>query len=235
MTGIRSRRWNENRPRDWNENRPRHWSEHRLRERSQDRLRADLATILTPEPRKHLPLLIWRWRYELALMAGIVAALTVLVTALGIEWGMITASVTAGVCSPPWPRAFTARVWCVITAHRLRSGLVQARIQTRRGRLPVILSTTPTPYGERVRLWCPAGITAEALKSARNTLRAACWAADVRVTRDNERSQRVTVDVIRRQPEPRPETGPDQSYARKRDQTRATPGNVTRPELRPET
>jgi hypothetical protein len=55
-------------------------------------------------------------------------------------------------------------------------------------------------------IWCPAGITAEALKSARSTLRAACWAADVRVTRDNEQSQRVTVDVIRRQPEPRPET-----------------------------
>ena len=185
--------------------RSRQWNEDRLRERSQDRVRADLATILTPEPPKHLPLLIWRWRYELAFLAGIVAALTALVTALGAEWGMITASAMAGVCSPPWPRPFAARVWCVITAHRLRCGLVQARIQTRRGRLPVILSTTPTPFGERVRLWCPAGITAEGLKSARSALRAACWAADVRVTRDNERSQRVTVDVIRRQPELRPE------------------------------
>ena len=182
MTGTRSRQW------------------------SEDRLRADLATILTPEPRKHLTLLFWRWRYELALMAVIIAALTALVSALGAEWGMITASAMAGVCSPPWPRPFAARVWCVITAHRLRCGFVQARLQTRRGRLPVILSTTPTPFGERVRVWCPAGITAEALKSARSTLRAACWAADVRVTRDNEQSQRVTVDVIRRQPELRPET-----------------------------
>jgi len=182
MTGTRSRQW------------------------SEDRLRADLATILTPEPRKHLTLLFWRWRYELALMAVIIAALTALVSALGAEWGMITASVMAGVCSPPWPRPVAARVWCVITAHRLRCGFVQARLQTRRGRLPVILSTTPTPFGERVRVWCPAGITAEALKSARSTLRAACWAADVRVTRDNEQSQRVTMDVIRRQLEPRPGT-----------------------------
>ena len=182
MTGTRSRRW------------------------SEDRLRADLATILTPEPRKHLPLLFWRWRYELVLMAGIGAVLAALVSALGAEWGMITASAMAGVCSPPWPRPFAARAWCVITAHRLRCGFVQARLQTRHGQLPVILGTTPTPFGERVRVWCPAGITAEALKSARSTLRAACWAADVRVTRDNEQSQRVTVDVIRRQPEPRPET-----------------------------
>jgi hypothetical protein len=79
---------------------------------------------------------------------------------------------------------------------------VQARIQTRRGRLPVILSTTPAQFGERVRIWRPAGITAEAIKSARDCLRAACWATDVRVTRDHDQSQRVIVDVIRNRPEP---------------------------------
>jgi hypothetical protein len=174
----------------------------RPQQRSADRLRAGLATILTPEPRTHLPVLIWRWRYELALAAVLGAALTVLVWVLGPEWGTITASAMAGACSPPWPRRFAARVFCVITAHRLRCGFVQARIQSRRGRLPVILSTTPAPFGERVRLWCPAGITAEAIKAARATLRAACWAADVRVTRDRSQSQCVTVDVIRNHPEP---------------------------------
>lgn len=174
----------------------------RSRQRSEAELRAELATILTPEPRAHLPLLIWRWRYELALVAGITGALMALVWALGVEWATISASALAGVCSPPWPRPLLARIWCVITAHRLRCGFVQARLQTRRGRLPAILSTTPAPFGERVRLWCPAGITAEALKSARATLRAACWAADVRVTRDRGQSQRVTVDVIRNRPEP---------------------------------
>jgi hypothetical protein len=176
----------------------------RSRQRSQARLRADLVAALVPEPRTHLPSLIWRWRYELALLAGVAAALTALVWALGIEWGTVAASVLAGVCSPPWPRPVTARVWCAVTAHRLRCGFVQARIQTRRGRLPVILSTTPAPFGERVRIWCPAGITAEAVKSARDILRAACWAADVRVTRDSGQSQRVTVEVIRNRPEPRP-------------------------------
>jgi hypothetical protein len=171
----------------------------RSRQSSEARLRADLATILIPEPRTHFPVLLWRWRYELVLIATISAAVAVLAWALGAEWSLIGASALVGVCSPPWPRPVAARLWCVVTAHRLRCGFVQARLQTRRGRLPVILSTAPTPFGERVRVWCPAGITAEALNSARSTLRAACWAADVRVTRDNERSQRVTVDVIRRQ------------------------------------
>ena len=177
----------------------------RSRQPSEARLRADLATILAPEPRTNLPLLIWRWRYEFALIAVTTGAVTALVLGLGAEWGLITASALAGLCSPPWPRPVAARAWCVITAHRLRCGFVQARIQTRRGRQPVILSTTPGPFGERVRVWCPAGITAETLKSARNILRAACWATDVRVTRDNEQSQRVTVDVIRTRSDPHPE------------------------------
>jgi hypothetical protein len=174
----------------------------RSRRRNQDRLRADLAAILVPEPRTSLPVLIWRWRYELALLAGVAAVLTALIWALGIEWGIIAASVLTGLCSPPWPRPIAARVWCVITAHRLRCGFIQARIQTRRGRIPIIRSATPAPFGERVRIWCPAGISAEAIVAARDILRAACWAADVRVTRDHEQSQRVTVDVIRNPPEP---------------------------------
>jgi hypothetical protein len=174
----------------------------RSRQRSQARLRADLAELLTPEPRTHLPLLLWRWRYEVAVVATVTTAVIALVWALGGEWGLVTVSVMAGVCSPPWPRPVAGRVWCVITAHRLRCGFVQARIQTRRGRLPVILSTAPAPFGERVRIWCPPGITAEAIKSARDTLRAACWATDVRVTRDHDQSQRVVVDVIRNRLEP---------------------------------
>jgi hypothetical protein len=91
----------------------------------------------------------------------------------------------------------TARFWCVVTAHRLRSGFVQARLQTRRGRLPAILSIRPAPFGESVRLWCPAGITADAIRSARSTLAAACWASTVRVLRDPRQTQRVTLEIVR--------------------------------------
>ena len=108
----------------------------RSRQSSEARLRADLATIVAPEPRTNLPLLIWRWRYEFALIAVTTGAVTALVLGLGAEWGLITASALAGLCSPPWPRPVAARAWCVITAHRLRCGFVRARIQTRRGAAP---------------------------------------------------------------------------------------------------
>lgn len=165
--------------------------------RGDERLRADLATILAPEPRAFFPTVIWRWRYELVLAAGISTTVFVLVRALGAQWAVITLSAAAGFCSPPWPRAVTARFWCVVTAHRLRSGFVQARLQTRRGRLPAILSIRPAPFGESVRLWCPAGITADAIRSARSTLAAACWASTVRVLRDPRQTQRVTLEIVR--------------------------------------
>lgn len=165
--------------------------------RGDERLRADLATILTPEPRALFPTVIWRWRYELVLAAGISGAVFVLVKALGTQWAVITLSAAAGLCSPPWPRTVTARFWCVVTAHRLRSGFVQARLQTRRGRLPAILSISPAPFGESARLWCPAGITAEALRSARSILAAACWASTVRVIRDPRQTQRITLEIVR--------------------------------------
>jgi hypothetical protein len=174
-----------------------HSSRDRASTRGGEHLRADLATILTPEPRAFFLTVIWRWRYELALVTGIVAAASVLFRALGAQWATITLSAAAGLCSPPWPSSVTARFWCVVTAHRLRSGFVQARLQTRRGRLPAILSVSPAPFGESVRLWCPAGITAEAIRSARSTLAAACWASQVRVIRDPRQTQRVTLQVVR--------------------------------------
>ena len=52
---------------------------------------------------------------------------------------------------------------------------------------------------------------AEDIYAARDDLRAACWAADVRVTRDEQRSHLVTVDVIRR-PDDIELTGEDQNW-----------------------
>jgi hypothetical protein len=59
--------------------------------------------------------------------------------------------------------------------HRVRVGCVNAWVQTRSGRLPIIWSTVPTDYGERLRLrlWCPAGITAADLIGASEVLAAA--------------------------------------------------------------
>jgi hypothetical protein len=161
-------------------------------------LRADLERIIAPDPRPSTPVLLWRWRYEAGAAFAAAGLVIVLVNALGAKWAVLSLASLAGLLGPPWPAWLTARLWCVVTPHRLRSGFVQARIQTRRGRLPVIMRTAPAPFGERVHLWCPAGISAEDFRSARETLRAACWARDVRVTRSEDHSHRIMLDVIRR-------------------------------------
>jgi hypothetical protein len=119
------------------------------------------------------------------------------VHALGIAWAIVGLSVVIGAFSPPWSRRLRACGWQLITPHLLRSGLREALIRNRKGRQPIIMRITREPFGERVRLWCPAGTCAEDLHAARKVLRAACWAADVRVTRDKRRSHMVTLDVIR--------------------------------------
>jgi hypothetical protein len=77
-------------------------------------------------------------------------------------------------------------------------------VQTRDGRLPAVLYTVPTEFGERVMLWCRAGIVPRDLIAARDILRAACWAADVRVIVNEQRSHVVVLEVIRRLPPEQP-------------------------------
>jgi len=65
----------------------------------------------------------------------------------------------------------------------------------------------PAHFGERVWLWCRAGITAGDLEAARDILRSACWASDVRVVVNDRRSHIVVLEVIRRRPPESPADG----------------------------
>ena len=168
------------------------------RRRRDEELLGNLERALVPRRRAPLPVAAWYWRYELALLAGLVFVVILLLHALGPALTVVAVSVTLGALSPPWSRRLVALAWHMVTPHLLRSGLAQARIHNRNGRLPFITRVSREPFGERIRLWCPAGTSAEDIASARATLRAACWAADIRIWRDELRSQIVTVDVIRR-------------------------------------
>ena len=166
-----------------------------------------LNTVARPNP----IVLAWRWRYELGLLAGLGFGSFAIVSALSVAWLTATWLVlvaTFGV----WPhgrRLLIRRVWCLVTPHRLRTGCAHAWIQSRRGRLPIIVSTTPQPFGERVTLWCVAGTSAADLIAARDVLIAACWAAGIRVIRSQNYAHVVIVDVIRRPPDQPPAPEPD--------------------------
>jgi hypothetical protein len=167
--------------------------------RDDARLLAELETVLLP-PRPRLAGMAWRWRHECLLAATFTVGLVTLVHLVGGRWAVICLSALTGALGP-WPpchRQFLAGVWRLVTPHRLHTGFVQARIQTRKGKVPVVLRTLSTPSGERVLVWCPAGLCAEDLEAAQAILRAACWARDLRVTRDEQYAHLVTVEVIRR-------------------------------------
>jgi hypothetical protein len=99
--------------------------------------------------------------------------------------------------SPGARRWLIAHARCIITAHRIRTGCAQAWIQTRYGKLPIILLTSPRPYGERAYIWCPAGISLEDFEDARDLLRSACWASDIKAMSSSRYSHIVILDVIR--------------------------------------
>jgi hypothetical protein len=144
-----------------------------------------------------LPVYIWRWRYEAALLIGVAFIVFALLRAFGEPWGILGVSALIGAFSPPWPEPVVACAWRLITPHRVRAALAQARIQNASGRSPAIMRVSRAPFGERVVLWCPAGTSAEDVASVQGIIRASCWAADVRVIRDQWHAQLVTLDILR--------------------------------------
>jgi hypothetical protein len=171
----------------------------RPRHREQ-RLLAELERAFRPVTRPNILVLAWRWRYELTLFVGLPAAIITLITQLNYLWILAEIAAIAATLTA-WPQARTwllAHARCAITAHRVRSGCAQAWIHSRRGRLPIILLTSPKPFGERVHIWCRAGICLEDFLSARDVLCSACWASELRISVSSRYSHIVILDVIRR-------------------------------------
>jgi hypothetical protein len=166
---------------------------------------ASVEAAISQVARPGLVTRLWHWRYETGLVAGVVLGAVGIGATLGLDWLLgtavaVLAVLAAALAWSPSRRRVIARAWCVITPHRVRTGCAHAWIQTRDGRLPVVLYTVPADFGERVWIWCRAGITAGDLAAARDILRAACWASDVRVVVNDQRSHIVVLEVIRRFP-----------------------------------
>lgn len=170
-----------------------------IRENGADRVLTMLHRGVAPPARPNPFGLAWRWRYEMALLAGLPLAVIGLIEAIGATWAMLTITVvTTGLAS--WPgarRRLTAWAWCVVIQHRLRAGCTQAWIYNCQGRLPAVLWCAPKSYGEQILLWCPAGVAAEDFIEARHVLASACYATDLEVVAHPRYSHLVTLGVIR--------------------------------------
>jgi hypothetical protein len=142
-------------------------------------------------------LLVFQWRYEIAILA----------VAYGLtRLGAIPASVIgliAVVAVTVWP-AFRAwllrRVWAVVIQHRLRSAFRGAALASWTGRRPSILWTSPKPKGVRVVLSLPAGLELADIVALRNVLSAACFAADVLIDRHPRYGNVVVLFCVPREP-----------------------------------
>ena len=162
-------------------------------------LLSELQRGLRPLAPPSILVVLWRWRWEVAIFAGLPAGITFLIARIGLLESLAMIGVVATTLALPEVRhGLGARIHCVVMAHRVRTGCAQAWIQTRSGKLPVILLTSPRPYGQRVYIWCRAGISREDFEGARDVLRSACWATDVWVSSHPRYSNIVILDVIRR-------------------------------------
>jgi hypothetical protein len=160
--------------------------------------RRALVTVAPPNPF----VAAWRWRYEIALLAGLAAVLTIGITRVGalLTLAVVTVITLAALGLPPTRQFLLSRAWCIVTAHRVRVGCAEAMIYSSRGKIPVIVWTAHQPFGERVLLWCRAGTSIDDFITNRAVLTSACWAQHVAVLPDTRHLHLVTLDVIRRPP-----------------------------------
>ena len=113
-----------------------------------------------------------------------------------IGMGVVTIEVFA---IPVTRRYFYRRIWCVITRRRLRACMTQTFTMARaNGRLPFLLWARPSPVGEHVLVWLPAGMAVKDLERITGELAAACWAKDARILPSKRRAFLAHIHVIRR-------------------------------------
>jgi hypothetical protein len=148
----------------------------------------DLGRALVRFPRPNPVVVAWRWRYE----AGAVVTAGVYDARLGALWTVLSGLTAAAAAATPYGRR---RVWCVLTPHRVRTGLKHAWVHSRTGRLPMVLWTRPVPGGEELLLLLRPGTSAADVAAA--DLATACWAEEVRVE-PGPRPHLVRLTVVRR-------------------------------------
>jgi hypothetical protein len=143
---------------------------------------------------------LWRFRTELTVVAGIGATTWQLIDAISPVWALLTMiTVVIVLFAVPSTRRFIIRrTWCVLSRHRLQRMFYETRMHTRSGRLPLVLRIGPSEVGERALIWCRAGICFEDFEAHTGEIAAACYAREARIERSKRWSQLVSVNIVRR-------------------------------------
>ena len=179
-----------------------------LSRQSQTATVAALEQLLAVAGKPNAFLILWRWRYEFSLVVGTSLLAMGTVQRVGVHAVLVLivptvlAILVALLMSPGLRRLARAHAWRIITPHRIRVACRQARITGRNRKLPIILFTRRKHFGERVLIWCRAGIALPDFTNAQELLVTACWAADVQIKVHPRYGHLVTLDVVRNYPLP---------------------------------
>jgi len=152
---------------------------------------------LFPPPRRRPGVLelVVRWRVEIALGAMVLLVVRLVGAAAFSLLAAVIALLVALV--PPVRLVAVGLLLAVVTPHRVRSGLVQAGVTDRSGRLPWLVFARYHGNVVMVRVWLRSGTTPEDLQRAAPLIRSACGASDVEVARLSPRYDRAVVIVAR--------------------------------------
>lgn len=143
-----------------------------------------------------------RLRAEIFVVTSLVLASVWLINHLP-TWACYTVLITVGLlCAavPPIRRYLTRRYWCVISRHRVRACFRSTWTMTHNGALPYLLWSRPTPVGERIRVWLPAGLSVQDIERVADKLATACWARECRIEHDRKRAASAVIHIARRDP-----------------------------------
>jgi hypothetical protein len=148
---------------------------------------------------------LWHWLPEIVTAGTAVYGWTWLMSTTSLPVSLLVVAVVVGVPAAVGPVRcrIVATAWCVIVRHRLRLCFAAFIATNRQGTLPLILAARPTPAGERVWVWLRPGLALTDLEAEGQTqkLAVACWANEVRVTREGRRfAALIRIDITRREP-----------------------------------
>jgi hypothetical protein len=151
--------------------------------------------IPPPQRRPGVGAVLVRWRAELLLL-GLIAGLWYLVGAEAVGW-IAGVTVLLARLAPPFGHALIGVMQAMIASHRVRSGLVQAGIADRDGRLPWITSFRSHGDAVVVSLWLNSGTCPDDLRAAAPVIATACGAAGVEVLQLSSRQDRAVLTLAR--------------------------------------
>jgi hypothetical protein len=158
--------------------------------------RDDLRRLLPPPRRRPgVVAVLVRWRWEILIAGLLVAGWQALGNA--VTGLVLTALAVVIALVPAVRRVALAVVLTVVVPHRVRSGLVQAGVTDRSGRLPWLVHARPRGAGVLVTVWLRAGTTQQDLRRAAPVVAGACGAAHVEVVADPVRQDRAVLVVVR--------------------------------------